>query len=104
METAMKVSMDELSSASCDLHDVMQSLRRRKGLTCLGEVKEFLDGLEAEAEVDKPKLQACIEQVEALLGSLDKRTLSSSKDDEDSEYTIRDCLMDVRGFLVALKD
>ncbi len=91
----MKISANELSSALCDLHDVMQSLRRRRGLVCLGEVQEFMIGLEAEIDIDPSKLKACIGQVEALLKSLDKKTLLSSKDDEDSGFTIKDCLEDV---------
>lgn len=98
----MKFYIDDLLSASCDLHDVRESLQRRKGMTCLGEVREFLESLEAGAEIDNPKLQACIAQVEALLGSLDKRTLRQSKDDEDSGFTIKDCLDDVLDFLKSL--
>jgi len=98
----MKISANELSSALCDLHDVMQSLRRRRGLVCLGEVQEFMIGLEAEIDIGPSKLKACIGQVEALLKSLDKKTLLSSKDDEDSGFTIKDCLEDVLIFLGSL--
>ena len=109
----MLVSLNDLSSASCDLHDVIGSLKRRKGLDGLQEVKQFLNSLHpsspndenyAEVEINSAKLKTSINQLQALWSSLDQKTRNESKDDEDSETTIEDCVEDVLVFLKSLSD
>lgn len=106
------ISLNELSSASCDLHDIIESLRKRKGLNGLPQVKGFVESLYpsdyptdeiyAEAEVDPSKLDNCIAELETLIASLDKKFKQSPKDNEGSEITIEDCLSDVLNFLESL--
>ena len=108
----MLVSLNDLSSASCDLHDVIESLRTRKGLQGLSQVKGFMESLYpsdypndesyAEVEVDPSKLESCIAELETLIASLDKKFKQSPKDYEGSEITIEDCLSDVLDFLKSL--
>jgi hypothetical protein len=109
----MLVSLNDLSSASCDLNDVIGSLKRRKGLDGLQEVKQFLENLYpselnddkyAEVEIDSAKLKTSINQLQALCSSLEQKTRNESKDDEDSETTIEDCMEDVLVFLKSLTD
>jgi len=106
------ISLNELSSASCDLHDIIESLRKRKGLHGLSQVKGFMESLYpsdypndesyAEAEVDPSKLKSCVVELETLIASLDKKFKQSPKDYEGSEITIDDCLSDVLNFLKSL--
>jgi hypothetical protein len=106
MRTA--VCLNDLSSAVCDCSDVIASLRRRSRMDCLKEVIAFLSSISTdtegviEVEIDDVILQNCINQTKALVKSLDRKTLNSSKDDEDSSSTIEDCLVDILRFLKSL--
>jgi len=105
------ISTNDISSASCDLHDIISCLSRRKGLNCLQGVKKFLESLSSscssdediEVEVDSCNLESCIEQLVILVASLDEETRNESKDDEDSETTIEDCVEAVLDFLKSLR-
>jgi hypothetical protein len=105
------ISTNDISSASCDLHDIISCLRRRKGLESLQGVKKFLESLSGsffsdeniEVEVDSCNLESCIEQLVILVASLDEETRNESKDDEDSETTIGDCVEAVLDFLKSLR-
>ena len=105
------ISTNDLASASCDLHDIISCLRRRKGLDCLQGVKKFLESFSdsffsdenIEVEVDSSNLESCIEQLVILVASLDEETRNESKDDEDSETTIEDCVEAVLDFLKSIR-
>lgn len=109
-----QIEFSELSSALFDINDVANSIRRRKGTSCLQQVKGFIESLYPEdcpedteglvefKTIDGAKLQASINELESFLAELDENTLGESKDDEDSSETIGDCLEDVLEFLKSL--
>lgn len=107
------ISLSELSSANCDLQDVIESIRRRVGRSVLEETKNFLDSLYpadcaeeyegfTETEIDPVNLKRCIDQVESFARSLDEQAKKEPKDNEDSSSTVGDCLEEVLGFLRSL--
>lgn len=105
------LSFNELSSASCDLVDVIESVDNSD---CLNVVSNFVSSLYpsnypkgynegfAEVEIDSDKLQSCVDQLQAFFESLDKDILDEPKDDQDSDFTIGDCLEEVLSFLKSL--
>lgn len=110
--TKTAVSVEKLSSAFCDVYDIVNSMRRRTGQDCLQEVKSFLETLYpaaidddekfTEVEIDAAKLKVALDQLRSFASKLDAKTRNQSKDDECSEITIGDCVTDALDFLRSL--
>jgi copper chaperone CopZ len=105
------VSLKKISDAYCDVKDVIEAIKRRKNFDCLKEVKKFLENLYPDTEheegfvktkIEHLKLKTCLNELQIFLATIDQKTKKEPKDDEDSETTINDCLLNILAFLKSL--
>jgi len=113
------IALNKISDAYCDVTDVVSAIKRRKNLDCLKEVKKFLENLYptpdasiwlgtehtekfVKTKIKHSELKTCVEELQVFLATMDQKTKKKSKDDENSETTINDCLLNVLTFLKSL--